>query len=157
MNVKFWLYTNDKKEQHSFVQTATDKGYEVLELGGPLVSHLISRLESTNTDVQFSRVDADIIDKLIEKEESSVSKLSDKEQEKLKKMKSYSMDIYRGETNENEWKNLLSDASKPIINRTISGLYPPGSSFKLITAFNLIENGLLDPEDNLMCDGAYTV
>ena len=68
---------------------------------------------------------------------------------------SYSMDIYRGETNENEWKNLLSDASKPIINRTISGLYPPGSSFKLITAFNLIENGLLDPEDNLMCDGSY--
>ena len=69
---------------------------------------------------------------------------------------SYSMDIYRGETNENEWKNLLSDASKPIINRTISGLYPPGSSFKLITAFNLIENGLLDPDDNLMCDGSYT-
>jgi penicillin-binding protein 2 len=69
---------------------------------------------------------------------------------------SYSMDIYRGETNENEWKNLLNDASKPIINRTISGLYPPGSSFKLITAFNLIENGLLDPEDNLMCDGSYT-
>ena len=68
---------------------------------------------------------------------------------------SYSVDIYRGETNENEWKNLLNDASKPIINRTISGLYPPGSSFKLITAFNLIENGLLDPEDNLMCDGSY--
>ena len=80
------LYTNDKKEQHSFVKTATDKGYEVLELGGPLVSHLISKLESTNTDVQFSRVDADIIDKLIEKEDSNVSKLSEKEQEKLQKM-----------------------------------------------------------------------
>jgi molecular chaperone HtpG len=80
------LYTNDKKEQHSFVQTATDKGYEVLELGGPLVSHLISRLESTNSDVQFSRVDADIIDKLIEKEQTEISKLSDKEKEKLQKM-----------------------------------------------------------------------
>ena len=80
------LYTNDKKEQHSFVKTATDKGYEVLELGGPLVSHLISKLESTNNDVQFSRVDADIIDKLIEKEDSNVSKLSEKEQEKLQKM-----------------------------------------------------------------------
>ena len=80
------LYTNDKKEQHSFVKTATDKGYEVLELGGPLISHLISRLESTNTDVQFSRVDADIIDKLIEKEDAEVSKLSDKEKEKLQKM-----------------------------------------------------------------------
>lgn len=80
------LYTNDKKEQHSFVKTATDKGYEVLELGGPLISHLISRLESDNTDVQFSRVDADIIDKLIEKEDTEISKLSDKEKEKLKKM-----------------------------------------------------------------------
>jgi molecular chaperone HtpG len=80
------LYTNDKKEQHSFVKTATDNGYEVLELGGPLISHLISRLESDHTDVQFSRVDADIIDKLIEKEETAISKLSDKEKDKLQKM-----------------------------------------------------------------------
>ena len=80
------LYTNDAKEQHSFVQTATAKGYEVLELGGPLISHLISRLESDNSDVQFARVDADVIDKLIEKEESTISKLSEKEQEKLKKV-----------------------------------------------------------------------
>jgi molecular chaperone HtpG len=80
------LYTNDKKEQHSFVKTATDNGYEVLELGGPLISHLISKLESDHTDVQFSRVDADIIDKLIEKEETAISKLSDKEKEKLQKM-----------------------------------------------------------------------
>tara|TARA_B100001142_G_scaffold75784_1_gene76554 strand:+ start:985 stop:2886 length:1902 start_codon:yes stop_codon:yes gene_type:complete len=80
------LYTNDSKEQHSFVKTAKDKGYEVLELGGPLISHLISKIESENSEVQFSRVDSDIIDKLIEKEESTISKLSEKEQEKLKKM-----------------------------------------------------------------------
>jgi len=80
------LYTNDSKEQHSFVNTATDKGYEVLELGGPLISHLISRLEADNTDIQFARVDADIIDKLIEQEEAAISKLSDKEQEKLQKL-----------------------------------------------------------------------
>ena len=80
------LYTNDPKEQHSFVKTATDKGYEVLELGGPLISHLISKLEADNTNIQFARVDAEIIDKLIEKEESTISKLSEKEQEKLKKM-----------------------------------------------------------------------
>jgi len=80
------LYTNDSKEQHSFVQTAKDKGYEVLELGGPLISHLISKLEADNSDIQFARVDSDVIDKLIEKEESSISKLSDKEQEKLKTM-----------------------------------------------------------------------
>ena len=80
------LYTNDSKGQHSFVKTATDKGYEVLELGGPLISHLISKIESKNTDIQFARVDAEVIDKLIEKEESTISKLSDKEQEKVKKM-----------------------------------------------------------------------
>ncbi|MDG1283649.1 MAG: molecular chaperone HtpG, partial [Flavobacteriales bacterium] len=80
------LYTNDVNEQHSFVKTATDKGYEVLELGGPLISHLISRLESENSNVQFTRVDGDIIDKLIEKEENTISKLSDKEKEKLQKI-----------------------------------------------------------------------
>ena len=78
------LYTNDPNEQHSFVKSATDKGYEVLELGGPLMSHLIFR--SDNTDYQFARVDADVIDKLIEKEEQTTSKLSEKEQEKLKKI-----------------------------------------------------------------------
>ena len=80
------LYTNDRNKQHSFVKTATDKGYEVLELEGPLVSHLISKLESKNTDVQFARVDADIIDKLIDKDDKNVSKLSEKEQKKLQKM-----------------------------------------------------------------------
>ncbi|MEC7646696.1 MAG: molecular chaperone HtpG [Bacteroidota bacterium] len=79
------LYTNDAKEQHSFVKTATDKNYEVLELGGPLMSHLISRLEAENNDIQFARVDSETIDKLIEKEETNISMLSDKEQDKLKK------------------------------------------------------------------------
>ena len=85
-NKTILLYTNDGDEQHSFVQSAKDKGYEVLELNGPLVSHLISKLEGKNTDVQFSRVDADTIDKIIEKEENTISKLSEKEQKKLKEM-----------------------------------------------------------------------
>ena len=78
------LYTTDAKEQHSFVKRATDKGYEVLELEGPLVSHLMSKLESKHSDVQFSRVDADTIDKLIQKEDDQPSKLSEKEVEELK-------------------------------------------------------------------------
>ena len=68
---------------------------------------------------------------------------------------SYNLDIYRGETTDSDWNALLSDENKPILNRNIAGLYPPGSSFKIITAFNLIEDGLLDPEDSLMCTGAY--
>jgi len=78
------LYTSDPKEQHSFVKRATDKGYEVLDFEGPLVSHLMSKLEQKHTDVQFSRVDADTIDKLIQKDEDQPSVLSEKQIEELK-------------------------------------------------------------------------
>jgi len=80
------LYTTNPKEQHSFVKRATDKGYEVLDFEGPLVSHLMSKLESKPTDVQFSRVDADTIDKLIQKDEEQPSILSAEQIESLKPM-----------------------------------------------------------------------
>ena len=80
------LYTNSTEEQHSFVKSATDKGYQVLELEGPLVSHLISKIEADSSDVQFSRVDSNTIDKLIEKDDAIASKLSEKEEEDLKKI-----------------------------------------------------------------------
>ena len=80
------LYTNDSNEQHNFVSNAKDRGYDVLELSGPLVSHLISKIESKETNVQFARVDSDTIDKLIDKGDSNKSKLTDKEIEKLKKL-----------------------------------------------------------------------
>ena len=80
------LYTTNPKEQHSFVKRATDKGYEVLDFEGPLVSHLMSKLESKHTDVQFSRVDADTIDKLIQKDEEQPSLLSTEQIESLKPM-----------------------------------------------------------------------
>ena len=80
------LYTNSTEEQHSFVKSATDKGYQVLELEGPLVSHLISKIEADSSDVQFSRVDSNTTDKLIEKDDAIASKLSEKEEEDLKKI-----------------------------------------------------------------------
>ncbi len=80
------LYTNNKEEQDSFVSMAKQKDYEVLELEGPLVSHLISKLESENSEVQFTRVDADTVDKLIQKEDNTPSLLSEKEQETLKEL-----------------------------------------------------------------------
>ena len=80
------LYTHNKEEQDSFVSMATQKDYEVLELEGPLVSHLISKLESENSEVQFTRVDADTMDKLIQKEDNTPSLLSEKEQETLKEL-----------------------------------------------------------------------
>jgi molecular chaperone HtpG len=56
----------------------------VLLLDSPIVSHLIQKLEADNENLTFARVDADHIDKLIQKEEETISKLSDDEKEKLK-------------------------------------------------------------------------
>ena len=100
------LYTHDKNEQHSYVNAATNKGYEVLELSGPLVSHLISKLESTNTDIQFVRVDGDSIDKLIDKGDDAVSKLDEKQQKKVQEMIQSEVDksIYTVQT-----QNMSSD------------------------------------------------
>lgn len=78
------LYASDVEAQHSFIETARNRGYEVLILNGPLVSHLMSRIESKHTDVQFARVDSDTIDKLIQKEEDLPSKLNEEQQEELK-------------------------------------------------------------------------
>lgn len=79
-----FLYTNDKEAQFSFVKAANDRGYEVLELGGPLASHWIGKVENTLENVTFARVDADTLDKLIKKEEEIPSKLSKEDEEKLK-------------------------------------------------------------------------
>jgi molecular chaperone HtpG len=78
-----FLYTNSKEEQFSFVKSANDRGYKVIELQGPLASHWIQKMESSLENVSFARVDADTLDKLIQKEEDIPSKLSEKEQEEL--------------------------------------------------------------------------
>ncbi|NQY05970.1 MAG: molecular chaperone HtpG [Flavobacteriaceae bacterium] len=78
------LYASNKDEQHSYIQAAKDKGYEVLLLDSPIVSHLIQKLETTKEKISFARVDADHIDNLIKKDEEQLSKLSDEEKDKLK-------------------------------------------------------------------------
>jgi molecular chaperone HtpG len=78
------LYAGNKETQHSYIEIAKDKGYEVLLLDSPIISHLIQKLESDNKDVTFVRVDSDHIDNLIKKEETTISKLSEEEQTSLK-------------------------------------------------------------------------
>ncbi len=78
------LYASNKETQHSYIDIAKEKGYQVLLLDSPIVSHLIQKLESDNENLTFARVDADPIDKLIEKEDNVLSKLSDEEKDKLK-------------------------------------------------------------------------
>lgn len=77
-------YAQNKENQHSFIAQAEQKGYQVLLLDSPIVSHLIQKIESQNTEVSFVRVDSDSIENLIKKEEATISKLSEKEQNTLK-------------------------------------------------------------------------
>ena len=79
------LYATSADEQHSYIQSAKDKGYEVLILDSPIVPHLIQKLESTKEKISFARVDADHINNLIKKDEPIISKLNETEKESLKK------------------------------------------------------------------------
>ncbi|MCV6628272.1 MAG: molecular chaperone HtpG, partial [Flavobacteriaceae bacterium] len=77
------LYASNTEAQHSYITEAKDKGYEVLLLDSPIVSHLIQKLETTEENLSFVRVDADHIDNLIKKEEEAISKLNEEEKEGL--------------------------------------------------------------------------
>ncbi len=78
------LYASSKEEQHSYIAAAKDKGYEVLLLDSPIISHLIQKMETSQEKISFARVDGDHIDNLIKKDEEAISKLSDQEKETLK-------------------------------------------------------------------------
>ena len=80
------LYAQNKDEQHSYINNAKDKGYEVLILDSPIISHLIQKFESKKEKIKFTRVDSDSMENIINKEENKISKLSDEEKEKLKPM-----------------------------------------------------------------------
>ncbi|QIY84510.1 molecular chaperone HtpG [Chryseobacterium sp. NEB161] len=79
------LYASDANEQDSYIQSAKEKGYEVLLLDSPIVPHLIQKLEGSKENVTFVRVDADHINNLIKKDEPKISKLTDSDKETLKK------------------------------------------------------------------------
>lgn len=74
------LYAQHQDEQHSFIDGARSRGYEVVLIDSPLASHFISHLESKNNDVKFKRVDADVVDKLIEKDDLLPLSLSEDQQ-----------------------------------------------------------------------------
>ena len=78
------LYAGNKDAQHAYIDSAKAKGYEVLLMDSPIVSHLIQKLEGDNQNLTFVRVDSDHVDNLIKKDETSISKLSEEEQTSLK-------------------------------------------------------------------------
>jgi molecular chaperone HtpG len=73
------LYASNKDTQHSYIEAAKAKGYEVLMLDTPIVPHLIQKLESSKENISFARVDGDHINNLIKKDETAISKLSEEE------------------------------------------------------------------------------
>lgn len=81
-----FLYTNNPEEQFGFVKKAKDRGYNVLHVDGPLASHWIAKTEGTFDGVSFARVDADTLDKLIQKDEEIPSKLSKEDEDSLRPM-----------------------------------------------------------------------
>ena len=80
-NTLVLLYTDDTVEKHSFLEAAHAKGYDVLEMGGQLDNHYINWYESKNEGVRFTRVDSDIIEKLIRKGGEMKMSLSAHQQE----------------------------------------------------------------------------
>jgi len=80
------LYAQNKDEQYTYIESAKDKGYEILLLDSPIIPHLIQKLESKKEKLKFSRVDSDTLENLIKKDDQVISKLSDEEKEKLKPM-----------------------------------------------------------------------
>lgn len=78
------LYAQNKEQQYAAIEEATAKGYQVLLLDSPIVSHLIQKLEGDNEGLTFARVDAAPITKLIEKDEPIIAKHSEEEKQTLK-------------------------------------------------------------------------
>jgi len=79
-----YLYSTNKTDQFTYIEKAKNKGYDVLHLDGQLDVHLINQLETKFKETRFVRVDSEVIDKLIQKEESRESKLTSEQQEDLK-------------------------------------------------------------------------
>lgn len=81
------LYTTDKEEQHTYISAAQTKGYSVLELDSVIDIHFIDFLERKNEKISFKRVDAELTDKLIDKNvETIVSKLNEDESKKVEEL-----------------------------------------------------------------------
>jgi len=83
-NKKIFLYATDLQQQDAFIQSAKQKGYSVLKMNSMIDSHFINQMEYKNQEVQWKRVDADSVDKLIDTGTKLEVLLSDKQKETVK-------------------------------------------------------------------------
>jgi len=107
-----YLYATDREGQYSYIEKARNKGYDVLMMDGQIDTHFLNHLEQKFKDSRFTRVDADVIDKLILKEDKPESKLTEKQKEDL-------THVFQGQLPDKEkffitYEN-LSETESPII------------------------------------------
>lgn len=86
------LYTTDPIQQDAYIKSAQERGYKVVKMDTLVDASFIGQIESKWDNVQFTRVDADITENLIDKQEDSKSVLSEKEEEKLKELFDFKVD-----------------------------------------------------------------
>ena len=70
-------------------------------------------------------------------------------------MPDYEPELFRGTTSNAEWEGVIADTQKPLLNRFTNGLYPPGSTFKILTTIALLKNRKIDPEEAMICSANY--
>lgn len=140
-----YLYAAHKEGQHAYIERAKEKGYDVLILDSPIISHLIQKLESKNTNIRFARVDSDSIDKLIKKDEEMPSKLTDTEQETLKTVvegavnkEKYTVQLESMSSNDNPFMITMPEFMRRMKEMSMSG----GGGFygELPETYNLVVN-----------------
>jgi len=79
-----YLYTTNREQQYTYIEKAQNKGYDVLMMDGQLDAHFVNQLESKLTDARFVRVDSDVVERLIPKEDLAETKLTKEQQEELR-------------------------------------------------------------------------
>ncbi|HRZ43023.1 MAG TPA: molecular chaperone HtpG [Bacteroidales bacterium] len=108
------LYASDADAQHTYLEDAKERGYDVLLLDGPLDNHFVNLLEQKLENARFTRVDADVMDKLIDKADQMPSKLSEEEQKQLREFIEKTLDNKEFIV---QFESLNSDAMPMIITR----------------------------------------
>lgn len=121
-----YLYTIDEEKQHAYVQAANRRNYDVLVMNSPIDNHFMQHLEMKLDNVSFKRVDAEVLDKLIEKEEAPKHQLTEEDAKKVKEifekainnsnmkveLESLSVDELPVTITMEEWMRRMKDMSK---------------------------------------------
>lgn len=110
-----YLYTNDVTDKFTFVEAARAKGYDVLVMDGQLDSHFINWFESKNQETRFVRVDADVVDKLIQKDSEQAMSLSTGQQELLRPVFESQLPAQDDKIHYNVTFEALDPADAPIV------------------------------------------